>query len=86
MELTATPRLAHGCRLHATEALLLIPEGALKLSGPARDILLAVDGATTVSAIVELLQAQYSGASSADITRDVCALLHRLHQRGVVRI
>jgi pyrroloquinoline quinone biosynthesis protein D len=86
MELTATPRLSSGCRLHPTEAMLLIPEGALKLSGPARDILLEVDGAQTVGAIIEGLLLQYPGASAADISRDVQALLDRMQQRGVVRV
>jgi pyrroloquinoline quinone biosynthesis protein D len=86
MELTATPRLSSGCRLHPTEAMLLIPEGALKLSGPARDILLEVDGAQTVGAIIERLLVQYPGTSAADIGRDVQALLDRMQQRGVVRV
>jgi hypothetical protein len=86
MELTATPRLSSGCRLHPTEAMLLIPEGALKLTGPARDILLEVNGSQTVAAIIEKLLTQYPGASAADIGRDVQALLDRMQQRGVVRL
>jgi pyrroloquinoline quinone biosynthesis protein D len=86
MELTATPRLSSGCRLHPTEAMLLIPEGALKLTGPARDILFEVNGAQTVGAIIEKLLTQYPGASAADIGRDVQALLDRMQQRGVVRL
>jgi pyrroloquinoline quinone biosynthesis protein D len=85
MEVTAIPRLAPGCRLHPTDAVLLIPEGALQLSGSARDILLEVDGARTVTAIIERLLAQYPGASSAEITRDVRTLFERLEQRGVLR-
>jgi pyrroloquinoline quinone biosynthesis protein D len=86
MELTATPRLSSGCRLHPTEAMLLIPEGALKLTGPAREILLEVNGTQTVGAIIEKLLTQYPGASADDIGRDVQALLERMQQRGVVRI
>ncbi|MCU1314604.1 MAG: coenzyme biosynthesis protein PqqD [Acidobacteriaceae bacterium] len=86
MELTAIPRLAPGCRLHPTDAMLLVPEGALQLSGPARDILLEIDGSRTVTAVIERLLVQYPGASSAEIGRDVCALLDRMQQRGVVRI
>ena len=86
MELSATPRLAPGCRLHATESMLLIPEGALKLSGPARDILLEVNGSRTVIAIIERLLVHYPGASAADVTRDVQSLLGRMQERGVVRI
>ena len=85
MELTAIPRLAPGCRLHPTDAVLLIPEGALQLSGSARDILLEVDSSRTVFAIIERLLVQYPGASPAEITHDVLSLLDRLEQRGVLR-
>jgi coenzyme PQQ biosynthesis protein PqqD len=66
--------------------MLLIPEGALKLTGPARDILLEVNGSQTVGAIIEKLLTQYPAASAADISRDVQALLDRMQQRGVVRL
>jgi pyrroloquinoline quinone biosynthesis protein D len=86
MDLNATPRLAPGCRLHATEAVMLIPEGTLKLQGPARDILAHLDGKLSVAAIVEELAKQYEGVDRDDIQRDVLSLLERMEQRGVVRV
>jgi pyrroloquinoline quinone biosynthesis protein D len=86
MDLTATPRLAPGCRLHPTEAVMLIPEGTLKLQGPARDILAQLDGKQSVAAIVDELVKQYEGVDEDDIRRDVLGLLDRMEQRGVVRV
>ena len=86
MDLTATPRLAPGCRLHPTEAVMLIPEGTLKLQGPARDILAQLDGKQSVAAIVDELVKQYEGVDKDDIQQDVLSLLERMEQRGVVRV
>ena len=86
MDTNAVPRLAAGCRLHATEPILLIPEGTLKLSGPARDILAKLDGRRSVSEVVDLLHAQYADADRAVIEQDVLSLLDRMVQRGVLRI
>ncbi len=86
MDLNATPRLAPGCRLHPTDAVLLIPEGALDLEGPAREILSQLDGKQSVAAIVDELHKQYSGVESDAIRQDVLSLLERMVQRGVVRI
>jgi pyrroloquinoline quinone biosynthesis protein D len=86
MDLHATPRLAPGCRLHPTEAVMLIPEGTLKLQGPARDILAQLDGKQSVAAIVDELVKQYEGVDEDDIRRDVLGLLDRMEQRGVVRV
>jgi len=86
MDLNATPRLAPGCRLHPTEAVLLVPEGTLNLRGPARDILAHLDGKQNVAAIVDELLKLYSGVESSDMQRDVLTLLERMEQRGVVRV
>jgi pyrroloquinoline quinone biosynthesis protein D len=86
MDLNATPRLAPGCRLHPTEAVLLVPEGTLNLRGPARDILAQLDGKQNVAAIVDELLKLYSGVESNDMQRDVLSLLERMEQRGVVRV
>ena len=86
MDLHATPRLAPGCRLHPTEAVLLIPEGTLKLQGPARDILAQLDGKQSVAAIVDELVKQYEGVDRDDIQQDVLSLLERMELRGVVRV
>ena len=85
MDMTSTPRLAPGCRLHPTELVLLVPEGALNLQGPARDILLLVDGRRRVDAIVDEMLKQYSDVNGTEMQRDVLDLLERMAQRGVVR-
>lgn len=80
-------RLAVGCRLNATggqEDLLLIPEGALRLQGPARTIVELCDGARTLSQIVEELQRRYPSAQPATIETEAVALLARLRDRGVL--
>jgi pyrroloquinoline quinone biosynthesis protein D len=86
MDTNAVPRLAPGCRLHPTEPVLLIPEGTLKLSGPARDILAQLDGRRTVGEVVDFLHAQYADAERGVIEQDVLSLLDRMAQRGVLRV
>jgi pyrroloquinoline quinone biosynthesis protein D len=86
MDPNATPRLAPGCRLHPTQAILLVPEGALTLQGPAREILAQLDGKQTVSSIVDELRKQYPGADQDELQQDVVSLLERMEQRGVVRV
>lgn len=85
MDLNAAPRLAPGCRLHPTEPMLLIPEGALNLQGPAREILAQLDGKQSVSAIVDELRKQYPDEDGEQLQQDVLGLLQRMEQRGVVR-
>jgi pyrroloquinoline quinone biosynthesis protein D len=65
---------------------MLIPEGTLKLQGPARDILAQLDGKQSVAAIVDELLKQYEGVDKDDIRQDVLSLLDRMEQRGVVRV
>jgi pyrroloquinoline quinone biosynthesis protein D len=86
MDTNAVPKLAAGCRLHPTETVLLIPEGTLKLSGPARDILAQLDGRRSVADVVDLLHAQYADAERGVIEQDVLSLLDRMVQRGVLRL
>jgi pyrroloquinoline quinone biosynthesis protein D len=85
MDMDSIPALAHGCRLHPAQDVLLVPEGTLQLSGPTRDVLARVDGVRTVSAIVHELLLEYEGADETEVRTDVLALLASLEQRGVVR-
>ena len=85
MEMSSVPRLAAGCRLHATADILLVPEGTLNLSGPAREILARIDGKRTVDAIVEDLLLQFEGANADEVRQDVLGMLDRMRQRGVIR-
>ena len=85
MDLNSIPKLAPGCRLHPTEEMLLVPEGALNLTGPTRDILLRIDGSRNVMTIAEDLCQQYAGADITDMQTDILSLLDRMQQRGFIR-
>ena len=86
MDKDSIPALAHGCRLHPTQDVLLVPEGTLQLAGPTRDVLARVNGTRSVSAIVDELLLEYEGADAAEVRTDVLELLASLEQRGVVRV
>jgi coenzyme PQQ biosynthesis protein PqqD len=80
-------RLAPGCRLSdhgAPQDLLLIPEGALRMQGPARKIVELLNGARTVREIIEELQHRYGSEDAARIETETLALLTRLRERGVL--
>jgi pyrroloquinoline quinone biosynthesis protein D len=66
------------------EDVLLMPERALRLKGPARAIVELCDGARTLREIVEAVQQRYSSGDPKQIETDVVALLASLHDRGVV--
>jgi coenzyme PQQ biosynthesis protein PqqD len=85
MEMNSIPMVVRGCRLHPTQDMLLMPEGALELNGPSRDVLARVDGNRDVAAIVQDLLLEYEGVQEAEIRADVLALLENLKSRGVVR-
>jgi pyrroloquinoline quinone biosynthesis protein D len=85
MDMNSIPMLVRGCRLHATQDVLLVPEGTLELNGPSRDVLTRVDGNRNLAAIVQELLQEYEGADEAGIRTDVLALLGKLKERGVVR-
>jgi len=83
----SVPRLRPGCRLNApggAEDLLLIPEGALRLKGPARGIVELCDGSRPWSAILEELTLRYPSEDAARIEADAVALLTRLRDRGAM--
>jgi pyrroloquinoline quinone biosynthesis protein D len=87
-ESNCVPRLAPGCRLNAAggpEDLLLIPEGALRLKGPARTIVELCNGERTLSEIVVELQRHYPSTEPARIETEAVALLSRLRDRGALK-
>jgi pyrroloquinoline quinone biosynthesis protein D len=86
-ESNRVPRLATGCRLNpagSAEDLLLIPEGALRLKGPARTIVELCNGERNLSEIVAELRRHYPSAEPARIETEAVALLARLHDRGAL--
>ncbi len=80
-------RLAPGCRLSAGEAredMLLIPEGVMRLKGPARTILELCDGKRSLGEIIEELRHRYPLEDAARIATEALAFLARLRDRGVL--
>jgi coenzyme PQQ biosynthesis protein PqqD len=81
------PRLAPGCRFSTAdgqEDLLLIPEGVLRLKGPARIILELCDGERAVGEIVQELRRRYPSEDPARIHTEAVAFLMRMRDRGVL--
>jgi pyrroloquinoline quinone biosynthesis protein D len=80
------PQLTRHFRLQWEEAqqawVLLYPEGMVRLSPSAAEIVRRVDGATTVAGIVAGLERAYPGA---DLRRDVMEFLEVAHERGWIR-
>ncbi len=87
LDAESRPRLRPGCRFsEATgqEHVLLIPEGVLKLAGPARKILELCDGQNTLSQIVAALHSLYPTAPREQIERETASYLDRLRERGAL--
>jgi pyrroloquinoline quinone biosynthesis protein D len=82
-ELTATPRLAPGCRLSENnqQRVLLMPERALRLNGPSLEIVERCDGKHTVQQIISELQQIYSKAEPKKVETDILDYLARLHDQ-----
>ena len=62
--------------------VLLYPEGMVRLSGSAGEILKRVDGTRTVGAIVADLEATFPGA---DLRDDVLSFLDKAAENGWIR-
>ena len=84
---TRVPRLAVGCRVRVVspdEAMLLVPEGALKLKGAASEIIALIDGHRSVEAITAELQQKHAETDSSQIAAEVKQFLDKLHARSVL--
>jgi pyrroloquinoline quinone biosynthesis protein D len=81
------PRLAIGCRIRtisADEAMLLVPEGALRLKGAASEIIGLIDGHRSVDAIAVLLQERHTSSEASRISVEVRQFIEKLHMRSVL--
>jgi pyrroloquinoline quinone biosynthesis protein D len=86
-ELTATPRLAPGCRLNEKAQqprMLLMPERALRLNGPSLEIVQLCDGQHTVQQIAAKLHGLYSKAEPQRVTDDLLGYLALLHDQRAI--
>jgi len=62
--------------------VLLYPEGMVKLSGSAAEIMKRIDGKTNVEGIIQDLQRAFPGV---DVRQDVLDFLEDIHGRGWIR-
>jgi pyrroloquinoline quinone biosynthesis protein D len=77
------PQLAPGCRLGENQGqkVLLMPERALRLSGPSLEIVTRCDGKHTIAQIVAELQKMYSKAQPKKVEDDILGYLQLLHEQ-----
>jgi pyrroloquinoline quinone biosynthesis protein D len=77
------PQLAPGCRLGENQGqkVLLMPERALRLSGPSLEIVTRCDGKHTIAQIVAELQKMYSKAQPKKVEDDILGYLQLLHKQ-----
>jgi len=77
------PQLAPGCRLGENQGLkvLLMPERALRLSGPSLEIVSRCDGKHSITQIVVELQKIYSKAQPKKVEEDILGYLQLLHDQ-----
>jgi pyrroloquinoline quinone biosynthesis protein D len=82
------PALAVGCRWGGSqeEPVLLFPEGAIKVKGSGRAILLLCDGQRTFSEILAELQRQYVGGDPEKIRDEAQSFLEQLHGKRIVNL
>ncbi len=86
-DLSSRPRLAVGCRLSEKSQpsrILLMPERALRLSGPSLEIVERCDGKRTVQEIVTDLQRIYSKAEPQKVKDDILSYLARLRDERAI--
>jgi coenzyme PQQ biosynthesis protein PqqD len=86
-DLNSKPRLAPGCRLNEAAQqprVLLMPEKALRLSGPSLQIVERCDGKRTVREIIVELQKIYDRAEPQKVESDILGYLALLSDQRAV--
>jgi len=83
LRLEDTPGVRRPFRLQYEQAqsawVLLYPEGMVKLSGSAGEIMKRIDGKTTLAALIRDLEAAFPGAA---LRQDVLEFIETAHARG----
>jgi pyrroloquinoline quinone biosynthesis protein D len=71
------PQLAPGCRLGENQGqkVLLMPERALRLSGPSLEIVTRCDGQHTIATLIADLKKLYSKAEPQKVEADILGYL-----------
>ena len=77
------PQLAPGVRLGENQGqkVLLMPERALRLSGPSLEIVSRCDGKHSVATLIAELQKLYSKAERSKVEQDILGYLRLLHDQ-----
>jgi pyrroloquinoline quinone biosynthesis protein D len=86
-DLDSKPQLAPGCRLNEAtqpQRVLLMPEKALRLSGPSLQIVERCDGKRTVREIIADLQKIYDKAEPQKVESDILGYLALLNDQRAV--
>ena len=87
MRLEDAPRISGRFRLQYESAqaawVLLYPEGMVKLSGSAAEILKRIDGRTSVDGIIRDLEAAFPGTA---LRQDVVDFIQEAHERGWITV
>ena len=82
-QLEDAPRIARQFRLQYEQVqsawVLLYPEGMVKLSGSAGEIMKRIDGRRTVDGLIRDLEAAFPGAA---LRQDVLDFMQVAHERG----
>jgi pyrroloquinoline quinone biosynthesis protein D len=85
VRLDDVPRISHHFRLQFEQAqaawVLLYPEGMVKLSPSAGEIMRRIDGEANVDALIRDLEAAFPGG---DLRQDVLDFIKVAHERGWV--
>jgi pyrroloquinoline quinone biosynthesis protein D len=83
MRVEQVPKIAHGFRLQfePTQSawVLLYPEGMVKLSASAGEILQRIDGQKSIDSVIRDLEGAFPGA---DLRHDVIEFMNLAHGRG----
>ena len=83
------PMIPRGVRLHEDKVrgrwVLLAPERAIDLDPIGHAILLEIDGANSIEAIVDTLSGKYD-APAAEISNDVTAYIAGLSERRILEV
>ncbi len=87
LDSTTTPQLARHFRMQWEEAqqchVLLYPEGMVKLSGSAAEIMNKINGLDNIDQIVIKLEAAFPGN---DLRADVMEFIQTAEQRGWIKL
>ncbi len=87
---SARPQLIRNCRLSKSpsqtgdEAMLVMPEGAIRLKGTGPEIIALCDGARSIDEILATLKSKYPAAPSDALETETLEFLQSLRQKRVL--